>query len=291
MNDKQLISEDVLNECLEAVLRGESEADCLERYPQQAAELKPLLKTMVAAKAACKVTPRLEYRARARYEYRRAVAAACARQPQKSFGWRWRWTTVVPIVMALMMASGGGILAASASSLPGQPLYGVKLAVEQVRVNLETSEEGKLRVYAAQAERRVNEVVALADSGATARVGEATLRLDDTLNKVTGLMNITSAERNSFSGGAADMYPPTIASPGNSFDAAKAEAQAPAPSQALNTSDVNPALLQILKENASRNQAKLQNVIVSQPTNNTVILQHAIDSYQAILNTESAPVG
>ncbi len=301
MNNEQMNTEDILNECLEALMRGESEQDCLARYPEQAEELRPLLRTMVTARQACQVTPRPEFRARARYEFRAAVADACAKQTRRGFRWNWRWSTAIPLAMALMLASGGGVLAASNSSLPGQPLYGVKLAVEQVQVTLAPTPEGKMKVYAAQADRRVNEVVALANSGDNARVGEATLRLDDTLNKVTGLMNITYPPRN-FTGPTSPIapgaYPPvavTGAATQDNSKEASGGSQAPGSTQvplspALNnTSSIDPALLATLKNYAAKDEAKLNSVITSQPGNNAINLQHAITSYQTILNTVPAP--
>jgi len=67
------------------------------------------------------------------------------------------------------------------------------------------------------------------------------------------------------------------------------KAETPVLSQPSNISNINPALLQTLKEDAVRDQAKLQSVIVDQPDNNRNILQHAIDSYEAILNTQAKP--
>jgi len=208
MNKEQRCSEDIVNECLEAIIRGESVSDCLARYPEQANELRPLLQMMVAARKACCVTPRPEFRARARYEYRQAVAASCAGRGKGGFHWSWRWSAAIPLALIVMMISGGGIVAASSSSLPGQPLYGVKLAIERTQVNFTPSEEGRVKLYAAQAERRVDEIVALTASGNTLLAGEATLRLDDTLNKVTSYMNITAPQRDTFSGVAApEVYP------------------------------------------------------------------------------------
>lgn len=286
MNKDQKCSDDIVNECLEAIIRGESEADCLARYPEQANELRPLLQMMVAARKTCSVTPRPEFRARARYEYRQAVADSCAGPGKAGFRWNWRWSVAIPLALMVVMICGGGIVAASASSLPGQPLYGVKLAIERTQVNFTPSEEGRVKLYAAQAERRVDEVIALTNSGNTALAGEAALRLDETLNKVTSYMNISTAQRNDI-GAVPPKAISTIVSGTDKLDAT--EGQPPVSPQLFNTSRIDPALLQALKEDATRDRAVLETVISSQPDNNTNVLNHVMDSYEAILNTQAIP--
>ena len=295
MNKEQMSNEDILNECLEAVLRGETEETCLTRYPEQAAELKPLLKTMMATREACRTAPRPEFRARARYEYRCAVADACTKEARKGLRWNWRWSTAIPVAVAVMMMSGGGVMAASTLSLPGQPLYDVKLAMEDMQVKLTPSSDAKTEVYAAIAERRVGEIVALAETNKPILVGETTIRLEETLAKVTGNMQLSVMERNGqFGTTDAGAQPPMALTPETTADTTKAIAGAPvtqAPTSAPATiTGIDPELLAVLKGYAARDQARLQAIMAGLPENTRVILQHVIDDYQAILSAQPAPV-
>lgn len=68
---------DVLNECLEQVLRGEKIEQCLGSYPEHAADLEPLLRVALAVrKTLLAIEPRPEFRSKARYEFRLALTRA-----------------------------------------------------------------------------------------------------------------------------------------------------------------------------------------------------------------------
>jgi|GEM_PF-3322135 len=181
-------NEDVLNECLEAILGGEAEESCLARYPEQADELRPLLRMAVSAWEACSVSPQLEFRTRARYEYRCVVADVCAKSAKYGFRWSWRWSTVAPLALAAVMVMSGGVMAASTNTLPGQPLYGVKLFAEDVQVKLIPAGENRAMAYAIQMDRRLDEITALTGRGDFGRVVETALRLDGVLNEMTNYL-------------------------------------------------------------------------------------------------------
>ncbi|MBM4389421.1 MAG: hypothetical protein FJ088_16920, partial [Deltaproteobacteria bacterium] len=51
MKQKDTFNE-ILNECLEALARGQSIETCLEKHPEQAAALRPLLETALSARPA-----------------------------------------------------------------------------------------------------------------------------------------------------------------------------------------------------------------------------------------------
>ena len=68
--------DNILDECLERLLtKGETLEQCLESYPKQAAELRPLLETALATKRASTIQPHPEFRARAAYQFRSALQA------------------------------------------------------------------------------------------------------------------------------------------------------------------------------------------------------------------------
>jgi hypothetical protein len=186
MKDKEF--NNILDECLERLLlKGESLERCLERYPQQAAELKPLLETALAAREASNIQPRPDFRARARYQFQSALKETAAGKSCTSWGWFPRWATVVAIVLVLVLAGGGTVLAAD-GSMPDSPLYSVKLATEQVRLTLTPSQMGKARLCAELADRRVAEIAYMAEKGDAEQVELITRRLDDRLDLLVVLI-------------------------------------------------------------------------------------------------------
>lgn len=179
----------IFDECLERiVVDGETLEQCLKRYPEQAAELKPLLETVLAVKEASAVEPRPEFKARARYRFRSALQEKAAPKRRPFFGWVPRWATALAIVLVVLMA-GGGTVAAASNSMPDSILYPVKLATENVQLALTTSELGKARLCANFADRRAVEIIYMADRGDARRVEEIAGRLDDRLDMLVVLVS------------------------------------------------------------------------------------------------------
>jgi hypothetical protein len=179
---------DILDECLERLLaKGETLEQCLQSYPEQAAELKPLLETALATKRASAIEPRSEFRATARYQFHSALQAIGPKRP--FFGWLPRWATVVAIVLALLLAGGGGTVAAAAGSMPDEPLYPVKIASEQVRLALTPSPLGKAELYANLADKRVAEIIYVANKGDARQIELTTQRLNYVLTRIAVLVS------------------------------------------------------------------------------------------------------
>jgi hypothetical protein len=186
--------DNILNECLERLLvRGETIEQCLESYPEQAAELKPLLETALAAKKASVIQPRAEFKARARYQFRSALQEAATPKRRPFFGWLPRWATVVTIVLIVLLA-GGGTVAAASNSMPDSLLYPVKLVTERVQLMLTPSQMGKIRLCARLADRRVAEIIYMADKGDVHQVELITQRLDERLATLAVLASALEAE-------------------------------------------------------------------------------------------------
>ena len=185
---KQKEFDNIFDECLERILDGETLEQCLARYPEQAAELKPLLETVLAVKKASAVEPRPEFKARARYQFRSALQEKVAPQRRPFFGWLPRWATALAIVLVVLLA-GGGTVAAASNSMPDSILYPVKLATENVQLALTTSDLDKARLCANFADRRVTEIIYMAERGDARRVEEITERLDDRLETLVVLVS------------------------------------------------------------------------------------------------------
>jgi hypothetical protein len=189
--------ENILDECLERiVLGGETLEQCLERYPEQADELKPLLETVLAVKKASAVEPRPDFKARASYQFRSALGEKAAPKRRPFFGWLPRWATALTIVLIVLLA-GGGTVVAAANSMPDSILYPVKLATEEVRLAFTPSQLGKARLCSSFADERVAEIVYMAEKGDAESVEATTERLDDRLETLTVLVSeLEAGEKN-----------------------------------------------------------------------------------------------
>ena len=179
--------DNILDDCLERLLtKGETAEQCLESYPERADELKPLLQTALAAKKASAIQPRPEFKARARYEFQSALQTMPSKRSLPSLFWQPRWATAVITVLVLLLA-GGSTAAAATNSMPDTPLYQVKLATEQVQLALTPSDIGKAQILTNLADRRVTEIIYLANQGNPGQIEKATQRLDTYLARVVTL--------------------------------------------------------------------------------------------------------
>lgn len=178
MKDKEF--DNILDECLERILtRGETIEQCLESYPEQSAELEPLLQTALLTKRASAIKPRPEFRERARYQLRSALQKMEEKRERRPFffGWQPRWATAVIAVLVFLLASGGTV-AAAGNSMPDEPLYPVKLATETVRLTLTPSALGKAELYVKLVDKRVEEIIKMADKGKMKHVERTAQRLN-----------------------------------------------------------------------------------------------------------------
>jgi hypothetical protein len=185
----------ILDQCLhEMSTGGETIERCLQRYPQYAQQLAPLIQ---AADRIQKTRhPRLSVSASKAIEQRLLKRAAELRRSRaKPSPWPLPFSlrplatvaATLIVVLALVLAGGGGIVYASTDSLPGSPLYGVKRATEQVQLSLTPAGTSRAELHIKFAQRRLEEVQALAeirgqvDEEALAALAEATdLALEET---------------------------------------------------------------------------------------------------------------
>ena len=185
---------DILDECLERLLvKGETIEQCLQSYPEQADELEPLLQIALATKKASVIQPRPEFRDKARYQFRSALQEIEPKRRYSLFGWQSRWATAVTVVLVLVLA-GGSTVAAAGNSMPDNPLYSVKLATEQVQLTLTPSALGKAELYAKLADKRVAEIVHMANKGKPEQVERAAQRLNSHLARVAVLATAQKKE-------------------------------------------------------------------------------------------------
>jgi len=186
-NDKELAN--IFDECLERILTGgETVEQCLASYPGHAAELEPLLQTALSAKETLDITSRPGFRERARHQILTELRDVAEREQRRFslFGWQPCWATAAIAVLVLLIASSGTV-AAAGNSMPDQPLYPVKMATERARLVLTPS--GKAEYYAKLVDRRVNEIVSMAEKGKLERVEKTTERMNNQLMAIAVLVS------------------------------------------------------------------------------------------------------
>jgi len=178
--------EDILNECLERVSKGESIETCLNAYPEQASKLEPLLKTsLVLMRKSAAIQPDAEYRARAQSQLQAMFYAKHERAEKRARipVWHRKWAVAMTTVLVVLLA-GIGTVAASATALPDDALYPVKLAAEQVRVTLAFSDVDEAKLHLQFAERRADEMTEMARQGKSDKISMLTEQIANHLDKV-----------------------------------------------------------------------------------------------------------
>ncbi len=186
--------ENIFNECLEKLLTGtETVEQCLGRYPDQAKELEPLLRTAMSVNKAIDVKPTAELKARIRYNLQLKMAEVGKPRRASWFSLQPRWALAV-VTMMLVFVVGGGTFLAADSSMPGSPLYPVKIFTENVSLKLAGSDAEKAELSLAFADRRVAEMNYMLENGTsnTERVEVVSSNYIDNVNRVN---NITSGEQ------------------------------------------------------------------------------------------------
>lgn len=157
----------ILDECLEQVLSGERTiADCLTQYPAYADELKPVLQVAVLTSRLKR--PQMDAAAVQALEMRlRGTRLAQQRPARRAFlAPLGRLAAMLGLVFLLTLGAGGGAVAASASSLPGDPLYGLKRWWESVVLAVAALIDGwQDDVWLHLAQTRLDEAEALAARG------------------------------------------------------------------------------------------------------------------------------
>jgi hypothetical protein len=169
-----------LDQCLLWLREGMSIEECLARAPEYAGELRPLLK--VAVDVGRTLPPVSSAAARAAGEERMLAALAAkrarqerahplARLARRMLGWlvpgrpgsrRVAWQAVAAMLLVVLVGGGGMAVAASASSLPGEPLYAVKLASQRAQLVLTTNPARQQRLAERfDAQRRLDVAAAL----------------------------------------------------------------------------------------------------------------------------------
>lgn len=184
----------ILAENLEAMEGGQlTLQECLESYPEHRAELEPLLALAVAMRGMPSVPASAGFRQATRARLIRRIQV---RQPAgfRERIWRFlgfpgqadgmgrvRWALVALLVIAMLT---GGTLLASASALPGDALYPVKVIVEEVRLVL-SGGGADASQHLNLAEQRLHEIDALLEKGSFEYIPTAMARFSEHLEEAS----------------------------------------------------------------------------------------------------------
>jgi len=157
-----------LEECLQALDEKRNLQEVLRRYPADREELIELLRLSVDLGGLDAPAADPAFRLRAR---NRMLAAATHRRQAR----RWNPLATLPRPVARLAFAGGlaaalalgGLTAAAASggSLPGDPLYGLKLGVERAQLAVTLDAAARARLQAHFTDRRLDEARRLIAAG------------------------------------------------------------------------------------------------------------------------------
>lgn len=143
---------------------GEDLETVLADYPQQAAEMRPLL--IAALKASRSGVP-LRVPASAQIDSRTRFLAEAQRRQTKPKGFlpRFNFAYAAIAIIILLFAGIYGTSLASAETVPGETLYPVKRVVEQAQLALTTDQTSRLDLEEEFDRRRVAEAEVLEQEG------------------------------------------------------------------------------------------------------------------------------
>ncbi|MFU8796212.1 MAG: DUF5667 domain-containing protein, partial [Dehalococcoidia bacterium] len=192
--------EDTLAQCIEDIEADRSSLEeCLDRYPRLRDRLEPLLRIALDIREPPDVKPSPHFKTRARVwlmdeiglrqSAGKRLRSRCSSQvrPMPLIR-RFSMVGVIIAIVLAISAAGGGTAYASQSSLPGDTLYRVKLATEQVRMALPGDDVSKAERALTLAERRVEEMEALVDIGRAEYLRLAAEKYDDAIGFALAMM-------------------------------------------------------------------------------------------------------
>ena len=157
---------EALNDSLDLMLRGEDIEGCLRRFPQHAEELVPLLEVARATmRVAEEIRPDTQLKARNFQRFSAALRelkeSPSDRRLWPPFGFSWMGLArpmAAALTLLVVFATGFGATAASASAVPGEPLYWVKTTRENLTQRLPRSDVDKASYEAKLAQVRSDEI-------------------------------------------------------------------------------------------------------------------------------------
>jgi hypothetical protein len=178
--------ESVLDICLNQIEDGEANIEeCLALYPEQAAQLEPLLKAATKLSLAREVIPDPAYKARARAQ----LSSYMQQNPQRKRVSPIFWRVAIGVMTMLVAFLATGTSFAQ-QALPGDQLYNWKLTSENV---WRMTSNDQLGVDITLSNRRVSEIVVV--SGDQMRRARALENYEKLLVKFNAAQNAKDRAR------------------------------------------------------------------------------------------------
>ncbi len=262
--------EDIFNNCLERMFKGESVEDCLGAYPEQSPELESLLQASCAlAKRASAIEPGPEFKAQVHQRLQAMLYAEQKKLEERARipVWHRRWALAMTAVLGFLLI-GIGAVGAAASTLPDETLYPVKLATEQVKLTLAFSDMDKAMMHIQYAERRADEMVQMARQGKSDKITMLTGQIASHLERIPVM-----EEAQEVSEGRVKAPAPPAAAPAP-------RSEAGAYSKGTEIDELKAALSQ----SRAKNLSALRNALGKAPEKLKPVLQQAIENMEEDYN-------
>lgn len=199
---RELVLAHALEACLRAERRrpGSSEEVIAHVPPSARAELRALLQLALAVRhTAAEAQPSPSFRSRARERLFEQIAPASVQPvgprlstiagtaPRRRR--RWMMGGGAVLVAAALVASA--TVSASASALPGDPLYGLKKAQEELNMRLAADDQARVLSMLQHADARLDETSRLIAQGRAEDAAATTQQYDQTIQRATSTYVIT----------------------------------------------------------------------------------------------------
>ena len=157
--------------CLEAMENGDSLDTCLERYPDLAGELRPLLETAQAARSIAddSIPNSAFHRSRSRILGKASQLRAQRKPKQFIFGRVPRMAMAALALALIFFMSWRGVIE-TARALPGDPFYSVKRSAQNIRIQIAPNPDTKRAIEVKYERQRVDEVMRLLRMGRITQV-------------------------------------------------------------------------------------------------------------------------
>jgi hypothetical protein len=162
---------EALESCLMAMENGDSLDTCLERFPDLAGELRPLLEAAQAAKSIADdhVPNAAFHRSRTRILGKASQLRAQHKPKQFVFGRVPRMAVAALALALIFFMSWRGVIE-TARALPGDPFYPVKRSAENIRIQIAPDPDMKRAIEVSYERQRVDEVMKLLGMGRVTQV-------------------------------------------------------------------------------------------------------------------------
>ncbi|MDF1500216.1 MAG: DUF5667 domain-containing protein [Anaerolineales bacterium] len=190
----------IVDECLTMMqAEGWSVEQCLDAYPDQSEVLRPLLilgdelhgwlsPDPPGEQFALNSKIRIQNRMRSRLA-RKIPPETIHQRPGTRWFLRPAYAIASAVLVIVLLSSSVGVVSASAASLPGDALYGIKLARERVALTISLTDEGDQELLTEHAETRLEEAESLIDQNRFEDLPAALQGFERTLEELEELNN------------------------------------------------------------------------------------------------------